>query len=162
MKKYILPILALVSFAAPVLAADPLTAQINADVAAKQSRVAAYTASAQYSEYTGAMRMESAIKDVMKMNKISREAATARYIAAIISQSGAVGRNPLYPESRMAFDPSDQTWKDLGGSHYAGYDTVRGVHMTTPEIRSTVRMDNFWYCASGLTYVYTVAGSVCR
>jgi elongation factor P hydroxylase len=163
--KFVVAILATLSLVAgsPVMAAtDPLAGQIQSDVLAKQTRIAGYRASAQYQEYTGAQRMEASIKEVMRLNGITKEAATARYMAAIVSQSGAVGRNPLYPFSKMAFNPAYQAWMDLGGGFYSGYNTVTGRHMTTLDQRASVRMDNFWYCPAGQTLVHGESASVCQ
>jgi len=162
MKKIFISLLALVSFASPALAADPSLAKIQTDIAVKQMNIAGFTASVQYQEYTGAARMESAIEDVMKMNGISHEQAVARYIAAIISESGTVGRNPLYPDSHMAFDPAYQAWKDAGGSFYSGFDLATGRHMMTDVQRSSVLMQNFWYCPQGQDYIYGETASVCK
>lgn len=148
---------------APVLAAtDPYAPQIQTDVAAKQSRISAYETSVQYQDYTGAARMESNIQEVMRLNGITHEEATARYLSAIVSQSGSVGLNPIYPASKMAFNPAFQAWMDLGGNFYAGFDPLSGTHRMIQELRAKVRMDNFWYCPVGQNFVYTDSTSTCQ
>ena len=145
----------------PALAAGPSIAHIQADVAAKQTRIADYRAGAQYQEYTGAMRREASIKEVMRLNNCSRAEAEARYEAAIISQSGAVGVSPVHPHQVFAFNPMYQAWMDLGGNFYAGID-AEGRHQSTATQRVKIRMDNFWYCPIGQNLSYDAAGSVCK
>ena len=147
----------------PVMAAsvDPMAAHSQSDVLAKQERIANYRAGAQYQEYTGAQRKEASIREVMRLNGITHEAAEARYMAAIISQSGAVGVSPLFPSQVLAFNPMYQAWMDLGGSFFAGVDSA-GRYRTTVSQLVKVRMDNFWYCPAGQSLVFDGTTSSCQ
>lgn len=148
----------------PVLAATPVmepsaasiqsrVAQIQANVTSFQTQVAAYKSETRY---------ESDLQWVMKANGITRAEAILRKDRAHFSQSGLLGKSPLSPFERFVFNPATGAWGTIGASaFYAGWNQLTGTHVLTTVKRAEVRADNFWYCPTGQTYVYTDTVSTC-
>lgn len=155
----ILSLVGMLGFAGPALASS------SPDNGAIQTRLDQMLAAvnARQTEQVSlyADRFAKDVATVMRLNGITRESAIARVARALISQTGNVPRPLVLVGYGAAYDPATHAFRQANArTFYAGVDD-KGNHQFEIAQRQELR-DDFWYCAKGYTYSWTVDSSSCK